>query len=258
MGAALIRAATMPVLLIFLAAASADGQGVTVYVNRIVTAGPGDIRLGDLVSASGALPVNAAETLSRSVAVLADKALCVPAAQYAGLLEDTFGSDAIIVGSRTLILPRGMLPEGEDFIMDRLADFLDAQGLLGEGNVELALVQNQVRGTMPREGLPIFQLTRTTKGTCEVAFSLSGAGGSSVSGRVSLPAAVAPAASDDGVKAGISVRVFFHKGPVTIEMPGKTLSSARVGDQVSVSMADSQKRFSGTLMEGKAVGVDLP
>ena len=141
--------------------------------------------------------------------------------------------------------------------MDRLADYLDAQGLLGEGNVELALVQNQVKGTMPREGLPSFQLTRTPKGTCEIAFSLSGAGASSVSGRVSLPA-VAPAASDDGVKAGNAVRVFFHRGLVTIEMPGKTLSSARVGGQVSVYMADSQKRFSGTLMEGKAVGVDLP
>jgi flagella basal body P-ring formation protein FlgA len=41
-------------------------------------------------------------------------------------------------------------------------------------------------------------------------------------------------------------------------MPGKALASASVGENVSVFVADSQKTFTGRVIEGKAVQVDLP
>jgi hypothetical protein len=43
-----------------------------------------------------------------------------------------------------------------------------------------------------------------------------------------------------------------------IEMPGKALGPASTGDSLSVSIADSQKSFTGTLTSGKAVNVELP
>jgi flagella basal body P-ring formation protein FlgA len=60
------------------------------------------------------------------------------------------------------------------------------------------------------------------------------------------------------VKSGTPVTVVFKKGLITIEMPGRTLGSASVGDPVSVMVSESQKTFSGQLMDGKAVQVDLP
>ena len=50
----------------------------------------------------------------------------------------------------------------------------------------------------------------------------------------------------------------FRKGPITVEMPGKALASAAVGESVSVYIADSQKTFTGRVTDGKAVQVDLP
>jgi flagella basal body P-ring formation protein FlgA len=52
--------------------------------------------------------------------------------------------------------------------------------------------------------------------------------------------------------------VVFRKGPITVEMPGKALATAAVGDAVSVVVADIQKTFTGRVLEGKAVQVDLP
>ena len=83
-----------------------------------------------------------------------------------------------------------------------------------------------------------------------------GAAGSSVTGKISLAAAATDPGSD--VKPGTVVKVIFHKGPITIEMPGKAMGSASTGESVSVYVADSQKSFMGTVVDGKAVKVDLP
>jgi hypothetical protein len=245
-------------LAFLLIAASLFGQGTTVYLHHTVTAGPWDIRLGDLVRASGTPTSNAAETLSRSIATMADKILYLPSSLSMGLLEEAFGSDSIIVGSRTIVLPRDAVPEGEDYLFDRLGDFLYAQGLVGDGKVELTLLQNLVRGTPPRQGTPVFQLIKTGKSTCEVSFTLSAGAGGSVSGRVSFAAIDGAPSADQRITAGTAVNVIFRKGPVTIEMPGKALASARVGERVSVYVAESQKNFAGRLLDGKAVDVELP
>jgi hypothetical protein len=249
-------AAALPVFLML--AASVFGQGATVYVRHTITAGPGDIRLGDIVRATTTPSPAASETLARSIAVMEDRILYLPASLSTALLVEAFGSDSIIVGSRTMVLPRDSLPEGEDWLMDRLGDFLSAQGLVGDGKVEITLVQNFVQGTLPRQGTPSFQVVKSGTSTCEVSFALSAGGGGSVKGRVSFPAADGPAASDQRVAAGTAVNVIFHKGPVTVEMPGKSLSTARVGDRVSVFVAESQKKFAGRLLDGKAVDVELP
>jgi hypothetical protein len=264
-----MKGAVGAVLALLLAAAStaAEGgsqavaQGAIVYVHRTVMAGPGDVRLGDIVRAGTPRTPAATETLARSVAVIADRILYLPASLSTGLIEQAFGSDCIIVGARTLVIPRDAVPDAEAYVLDRLADFLDAQGLVPEGKVEITLAQNLVRGEVPRQGAPVFQVVPGARGATEVTFSLSSASGGSVSGRVSLPAASAPggaATAAERISAGTGVEVTFHKGPVTIEMPGRALAAARVGERVPVSVAESQKRFTGTLREGKAVDVDLP
>ena len=142
--------------------------------------------------------------------------------------------------------------------MDRLADFLDGQGLLGDGRMEFAILHNQVRGTLPQKGDPVFQAQKTPKGTMEVQFTLAGTSGNSVTGRVAFSAAGAASASGEGIKSGGPVRVFFRKGPITIEMPGTSLAAAAVGERVGVRVADGRKNFFGRVTEGKAVEVDLP
>jgi flagella basal body P-ring formation protein FlgA len=71
-------------------------------------------------------------------------------------------------------------------------------------------------------------------------------------------ASTASASTDAVVRSGQAVNVIFHKGPITIEMPGKTLAAAGIGEQVKVLLTDSQKSFTGYLREGKAVDVELP
>ena len=100
-------------LAFLLIAALVEGQGTTVYVHRVVTAGPGDIRLSDLVRPPGTPSALASETLARSIAVMQDKILYIPSSLSARLLEETFGTDSIIVGTRTMVLPRDSLSEGE-------------------------------------------------------------------------------------------------------------------------------------------------
>ena len=128
---------------LFLIAGAAEAQGTTLYVNRFVSADPGDINLGDLVQAAGEIPAAAREALARSIAVVGDKVLLIPAALYREQLEAVFGRDSIIVGSRTVVVPRGVLPEEETYLLTRLADFLSAQGLVGTACTELSLAQNQ-------------------------------------------------------------------------------------------------------------------
>ena len=91
-----------------------------------------------------------------------------------------------------------------------------------------------------------------------MSFLLTGSGGDSVSGKVTLPPVDAGTRSQTDVKSSTQVRVVFRKGPITVEVPGRTLGAASLGENVKVSISEGQKTFMGRLMEGKAVQVDLP
>ncbi len=245
-----------PLLLAFaLLAGAADARETAVYVQRVVVADAGDVSVRDLVRTTGDVGPQGLETLAQSVAVLADAPLYIPAALYLDRLEAVFGSDAIVVGSRSLVIPRGAFPDGEAFLLDRLADYLCSQGVLGDQKVELHFAQNLVTGTPPQQGSPAFAVRRSASGSVEVSFSLSGDAGNAVSGRVVI---AAPDGPSQGLKTGTPVQVVFHKGLITIEMSGKTLGPAGPGEKVSVYVPDSQRTFSGRVLDGKAVSVELP
>jgi hypothetical protein len=231
-------------------------EGTTLYVNRVVVAARGDIGLGMLVRASGAAPA-ALDGPARGVTVLGDSVQYLPVGSYMPQLETAFGADAIIVGSRTILIPKGTLAEGESYLLDRLGDFLAAQGLVSDSKVDLAFTQTSLKGSPPQDGIPSCQVVKTPRGV-EVAFLLAASNGDTVSGRLVLPAI--PVGPDDqrGLKSNAPVRVVFRKGPITVEMPGKTLASAAIGESVGVSISEGQKTFSGRVIEGKAVLVDLP
>ena len=235
----------------------AGAPGATLYVNRVVVAARGDVGLGTLVRTTGPLSPGAQEAMARSVTVLGETVQYVPISLYSEQLETAFGDDAIIVGSRTIIIPKGTSAEGESYLLDRLGDFLAAQGLVTDGKVEISFTQASLKGAPPQDGTPSCQVLKTSRGV-EVSFLLIGSGGNAVSGRVMLPSAPAGTDYQRGVKSSAPVRVVFRKGPITVEMPGKALASASVGENVSVFVADSQKTFTGRVIEGKAVQVDLP
>jgi hypothetical protein len=251
----LLRAA---VLLIGLPVAAALGaQGTTVYVNKVVTAERGDVELGTVIRTSGTLTPQAQEALSRSVTVLGEAVQYLPASLSMAQIEAAFGTDSIIVGSRTILIPRGTSAEGESYLLDKLADFLQAQGLVDENKVDITFTQSSLKGAPPQDGAPSCQVVKSSRGV-EVSFLLTGMNGNAVSGRVTLPPAPTGGDSPWGVKSSAPVRVVFRKGHITVEMPGKALATAAVGDAVSVVVADIQKTFTGRVLEGKAVQVDLP
>ena len=246
------------VLLPFLVLGTAlAAQGTTVYVNRIVTAEKGDVELGKVIRTSGPLTPQAQEALSRSVTVLGDAVQYVPASLSMPQIEAAFGADSIIVGTRTILIPRGTSAEGEAYLLDKLADFLQGQGLVDENKVDIAFTQSSLRGAPPQDGIPSCQVMKTSRGV-EVSFLLTGTNGSAVSGRVTLPPASEGSDPLLGVKSSTPVRVVFRKGLITVEMPGRALASAAVGETVSVYISDSQKTFTGRVTDGKAVQVDLP
>jgi hypothetical protein len=248
-----------PFFLAFLfLACAAEARETTVYVQRVVIAEAGDVSLGDLVRTQGDIGPQGQETLAQSVAVLADAPFSIPASLYLDRLEAAFGNDAIVVGSRSLVIPRGTVPDGESFLLDRLADYLSSQGLLGDQKVELRFTQNLVTGTPPQQGSPVFTARKSMGGSVEVSFSLSGDPGNSVTGRVVIPAAGGGLAASRALKTGAAVQVVFHKGLSTIEMPGRITGPVGVGERVSVYVPDSQRTFSGTVIDGKAVSVELP
>ena len=237
--------------------AGSGSPGTTLYVNRIVLAAPGNVSLDALIRTSAALTPEAREAMSRSATVLGDTVQYLPVSQYAPQLEAAFGTDAIIVGSWSLVVPRGTSAEAQPYLLDRLADFLIAQDLVNDSRAELLFTLGSQNGPPPQDGSPVFQVVKTSRGM-EVSFQLSGSGGGSVSGRVTLPAAPASPDSASAVKSNAPVRVVFRKGPITVEMTGRALGSAAVGQQVAVYIADSQKTFTGRVLDGKAVQVDLP
>ena len=243
-------------LALLLAAGAAFAQGAALYVSRVIVAAQGDIKLGDLVRTTGDVSVNERETLARSIAALGDKPLYLPVVLYRSDLEAAFGSDAIIVGSRTLVIPKGTQAEQEPYMLDRLVDFLQLQGMLADDRQELSLSQNIIKGNPLQTGTPSFQVQKSGRGQTDVSFLLAGSAGSSVVGKVSFAQPVTDPAGD--VKPGTPVKVIFHKGLITIEMPGKAMGSASTGGSLSVYVADSQKSFVGLLAAGKAVNVELP
>ena len=233
------------------AAAAVSADGVTVYVSRSIVAGPGDLSLGDLIYTSGSPTSAEREALARSLVVVSNRILFVPVTAYLPVLDGLFGDDAIIVGSRSLVIPRGLVPDAEIPLLDTVAESLQAQGLFADGITEIELTQNSARATIPAEGVPTVQIQTTVKGTTEAVFSLSG-----TTGKVSFVST----RNDPGtsVKQGAAVQVIFRKGQISIEMPGTALATASAGEAVSVYVAESHKSFTGHVLDGKAVKVDLP
>jgi hypothetical protein len=233
-------------------------RGTALYVNRTVVVEPGDVRLGDLVQSTGEVPAGADAALARTVATVSRALLVLPARGYAALLEQAFGADCILVGSRTLVIPRGLLSEERVRLFDELADFLRQQGVLGEERSEIEIVQT-LGGGVSAGSPAFFRLTRSVKGagarevTCSVSPSAAEPAIGSITLRVreTLPAA-------EGVKASDRVQVLFRKGAVTVEMQGKALASAGPGASVSVYVPDSLRSFSGRVIGKKAVEVELP
>ena len=139
-----------------------------------------------------------------------------------------------------------------------MADYMQAQGLVGDARTEVSLVQNLTRATAPQDGTPLFQTQKLPRGITEISFSLSDSAGNAASGKATFASVPVSAVSDTAIRSGSTVNVIFRKGPITIEMPGRAQSSATAGQTVSVYVADSQKSFVGQVIDGKAVQVELP
>ena len=250
-----IALALLPILLL---SAVVDAGGATLYVNRVIVADPGEIRLSDLVKASGEVPLEAQEILARDASPLSDHLLYIPVSLYRGLLEEGFGRDSIIVGSRSLVIPRDSASDGMVALFDRMVDFFVQRGLMGEDKIELEIVQKQVTGNLPLGGTPVFQILKAVQGSTEISFTTTGPGGETAFGRLVVTLRAGASADREGVRASDQVQVFFRKGPIAIEMQGKALSTAALGEKVSVYVADSLKSFSGRVAGRKAVEVEIP
>jgi hypothetical protein len=254
------RLASALVLIGFLYLTMAQGvgaHGVTVYIQRVLVAQQGNIRLGDLVQPFGDTPASARETLALAVASVSSHLLYMPSQSYMDRVEDAFGRDSIFVGSRSLVIPAGAVPDNEIPLLDRLIDFLADTGVLGNEVADIEVRSIQLVGTPPQTSIPLFQLVKPSRDSLEISFSDSGSGGDA-SGKIILALKGDPRAAAADIRASDPVRVIFHKGPITIEMKGRALDAAAVGETVSVLLTDSQKSFSGKLLVGKAVDVELP
>jgi len=236
--------------------------GAALYVNRTAVVEPGEVRLRDLVRATGEVSAAAGETLETVVATVSGALLVVPSRLYSGLLERAFGPDSILVGSRTLVVPRGLLADDGVRLFGDLVDFLWQQGVLGEGRAELEVAQTldgNLTSGAPTGAAPFFKLTRSAaisgarEITCSVSLSASEPPVGSVRVRVRAAVATAP-----GVRASDRVQVLFRKGPITVEMEGKALASAGFGQSVAVRVPEIIRSFSGRVIGNKAVEVEIP
>jgi hypothetical protein len=242
----------------FLAVATA-AAGATLYLSKVVNADPAGLVLGDLVQVAGELPPAARELLHRTAAAPGDRLLLVPAAFFRDLLAGSLGDGAALVGSRSLVVPRGLAVGESAAMLDRLVDWLDAQGGFGGGAVELEILKAPDPAALPAAS-PGFVLVRAERssgfflGVVEVSF----AGAGNRASRVSLRVSQAIPSAADGVKSGETVQVVFRRGAVAIEMEGRALSSAAPGQDVSVWVAESRRSFAGTATGRKVVDVVLP
>jgi len=241
-----------------LLAATACGA-TTLYLRRVVRADPAALTVGDLLQVAGEVPAATRELLSRSAAAPAGRMLLVPVAFFRDLLAPSLGASAAIVGSRSLIVPPELVADDAVGVIDRVVEWLDGQGGFGRGAVELELLQAPERN-QHLESPSVFTLVRAERagglfsGIVEVA--LSGAG--TRASRVLLRARQAIPSVAEGVKAGETVDVFFHRGAVTIAMEGRALSSAAPGLNISVYVTESRRTFSGVVAGRKVVDVELP
>src|SRR5271157_5708331 len=143
---------------------SGGAPGATFYVNKLVVAAPGDVSLGTLLRAAGPLSAEQTEAMSRSVTVLGESVQYLPTSLYMPQLETAFGTDAIVVGSRTVLIPKGTAAEGESYLLDRLGDFLTAQGIADDGRIDVSLSLASLKGAAPQDGTPSFQMKKTIRG----------------------------------------------------------------------------------------------
>ena len=242
---------------LLLAAEAAAARGVTVYIQRVLVIDPGHIRLGDLVRPSGAVPVSAGETLAQDLATISNVIVSIPSRFYMDRVENAFGQDSIFVGSRSLVVPRGELPDDQVALLGSFVDFLDDSGILGNEVLDIDVRSIQVNGTLPANAAPSFRLLRSSSGSVEATFTADGGAGPA-GGRIILALKTDPLSTGADVRANDPVQVAFHKGLITIEMPGKALGQAAVGQPVNVLVTDNQRSFTGKLLSGKAVDVELP
>lgn len=250
-------ATAAPLLLaLLLGGGVASGEGVTLYVARVLTVPAGSVTIGSIVRVVGQIPPTARELLLRTAAVVSDKVLYIPASLYLGDIESAFGNTAIIVGTRTVLVPEGTSAQTQSYLLDRLADFLESQELVGDSVTEIAFSQGIARGSAPRDGTPVFRTSSSARGITEVSFTLTDSTGSIVAGRTSFATSLSD--SSPSVRAGSPVQIVFRKGPIMIEMPGKALGSAVRGQQVSVAISENQKMFVGKVTDEREVQVDLP
>jgi hypothetical protein len=265
------RAALAVALL--LTAAAHEVTALTVYVRRAVVLEQGPVTIGDMVQPVGELSRDVLAALQRPVDTLGDRALLLPVTLYRSQLAGTQGGDLIVVGKRTLVVPRGSPADGALALFDRLADRMQELGWLGPGRVEIEV--ERMSGQDARQGLrePVFTVLRADRrpgplsGEVEIGFRGTADSGDPSSGRITLrlrqdtapdAAAADPQPGEPGVRANDPVLVEFRKGAVTVEMPGRAAASAEAGDHVTVFVPDARRSFSGILVEGKVVSVEVP
>jgi hypothetical protein len=242
---------------VMLLATQLSAQGAVLYVNRAIVAAQGDIELGAIVYTSSPLSAQQTETMSRSVTILGESVQYLTTSLYMSELEKAFGEDAIIVGSRTVLIPKGSPAEGESYLVDRMGDFLKAQGLLEDSKVELSFSFSSLKGAAPHDGIPSIQAVKKNRGI-ELAFVLTDSQGNSAIGRATCASTPSGFDSHQAVELNSPVRVIFRKGPITVEVPGSALSDAAAGENVNVFIAESQKTFTGRVIDSKVVQVDIP
>jgi hypothetical protein len=247
-------------LLSLIPARAADA--LTLYVRRVVVMDRGPIALRSLVQSSGDVSAGLKETLDRSIGEVTDKILLIPSTSYKGLFDKGPGENLILVGTRTIVAPKGLLQENELAVLDKLADYMESQGLLGQESAEMESVRVTGISTESAGDAISFKQVRVDRkgglasGTVEYSFQNPGSGAGRIALKIRQDEKKAMAAAS-GIKANEAVAVLFKKGSIVIEMNGKALASAREGDRVSVYVPDSRMNFTGIVLANKAVSVEI-
>lgn len=276
------------VLLVLLSTAVVNASAVTLYVKRVLVADPGTLRVSDLVQASGELSQEVRGLLDQGIGEVSGRLLLVPSSLYRGVFEQRLDVNLILVGKRTLVVPRGSTAEGNLALLDRLVEYMESQGGFSDGKVEMELVQvSGLPSTIPASGAQ-FQPVRIERkaglysGAAEYSVRITGQETGLSVGRISLrvkqelsagaasvqslgaayqweqgsidssPAAV------PSVQANDPITVTFRKGAIAIEMPGKALGSGSIGETIGVFIPDSKLSFCGVVIGSKAVSIEIP
>ncbi len=258
-------------VLILLGAAVGEAGALTVYVRRAVSLPPGTITIGDLVQPAGDPSADMGDILRHPVSELADRALVLPTSLYQAEFDGPQGRDLILVGKRTLVVPRGSSPDPAVSLLDRLVDRMQELGWLGPGKVEIEVERISGLGGGQSVKDTAFTVLRADRkpgpitGEVEVGFRGTTDTGEPAWGSIALrlrqdnaAGIAAPDAAQAGVRPNDAVSVRFRKGAVMVEMPGRVTAAARVGEDVTVFVPDARKSFSGILVESKAVSVEVP